>query len=153
VENSTLTVGQSDQERSKADTPPPPLFSATFAFSMSLAKTANLSFSQCFGATNGAKAKALFKAVARRRQQKTHSPSHRPSHQRARSRALKAVYVKGEQMILVEIPNIPKSRHTPPPLTSLNQPASQTDQIGASSHRKTTQETDTEPLQARNASE
>ena len=39
--------------------------------------------------------------------------------QRARSRALKAVYAKGELMIFVETPNIPKSRHTPPPLDKL----------------------------------
>jgi len=39
--------------------------------------------------------------------------------QRARSRALKAVYAKGERTILVEIPKIPKSRHTLPPLDKL----------------------------------
>ena len=39
--------------------------------------------------------------------------------QRARSRALKAVYAKGELMIFVETSNIPKSRHTPPPLDKL----------------------------------
>ena len=39
--------------------------------------------------------------------------------QRARSRALKAVYAKGELMIFVETPNIPKSRRTPPPLDKL----------------------------------
>ena len=66
-----------------------------------------------------AKARAFFKAVARRRQQETHSQSHRPSHQRARSRALKAVYAKGELMIFVEIPNIPKNRHTPPSIDKL----------------------------------
>jgi hypothetical protein len=58
-----------------------------------------------------AKSKSVFKAVARRRQQETHSHSHKPSHQRARSRALKAFYAKREQTLLVEIPNIPKSRH------------------------------------------
>ena len=41
--------------------------------------------------------------------------------QRARSRALKAVYAKGERTILVEIPNIPKSRHVPPSLDRLKQ--------------------------------
>ena len=39
--------------------------------------------------------------------------------QRARSRALKAVYAKGELMIFVEIPNIPKNRHTPPSIDKL----------------------------------
>jgi hypothetical protein len=41
--------------------------------------------------------------------------------QRARSRALKAVYAKGELMIFVETPNIPKSRHPPP---SIDRPKS-----------------------------
>jgi len=67
------------------------------------------------------RAKAFFKAVAWRRQQEAHSHSRKPSRQRARSRALKAVYAKGEQTILVEIPNIPKSRHAPPPLDRLKQ--------------------------------
>jgi hypothetical protein len=99
------------------------------------------------------KARALFKAVAWRRQQETHSHSHKSSHQRARSRALKAVYTKGKRTILVEIPNIPKSKHTPPPFDKLKLKA-ETDRQAKQIKReyktikKTTQEAHTEPLQA-----